>query len=256
MVGAISEPERVYRYLVAAAGLVTLAGGLTALLALGIEALTPEADVLREGGWWLSPLAAVLTLMAIGAPLWLSYWFGLQRAIATGDQRARAAPSRRVFIFGVFGVAGLAALTGLVFVLFRLLEATLEGELGQDTVFDVRWSIAIVLSAGAISAYYWLVLREDRHAIAAVSPAPTEPRTERKQVVLLAGANGATIAAELERRGVQVRQWRRTDEAAPATPIEAAQVAALCERVAAVEGVRILVVVHSHADAEVLPYAP
>ena len=38
---AISEPERAYRYLVAAAGLVTLAGGLTALLVLAIEALTP-----------------------------------------------------------------------------------------------------------------------------------------------------------------------------------------------------------------------
>ena len=255
-IGGISEPERVYRYLVAAAGLVTLAGGLTALLVLGIEGLTPEADVLRESGWWRSPLAAVLTLIAIGAPLWLYYWFGLQRAIATGDRHARAALSRRVFIFGVFGVAGLVALTDLVFVLFRLLEATLEGALRQDTVFDVRWSIAIVLSAGAVSAYYWLVLREDQRAIAALSPAPAEPRTGRTQVVLLAGANGATIAAELERRGVQVRQWRRTDEAAPAAPIEAAQVAALCERVATVEGEHILVVVHGDGDAEVLPYAP
>ena len=255
-IGGISEPERVYRYLVAATGLVTLAGGLTALLVLGIEGLTPEADVLRESGWWRSPLAAVLTLIAIGAPLWLYYWFGLQRAIATSDPHARAALSRRVFIFGVFGVAGLVALTDLVFVLLRLLEATLEGALRQDTVFGVRWSIAIVLSAGAISAYYWLVLREDQRAIAALSPAPAEPRTGRKQVVLLAGANGATIAAELERRGVQVRQWRRTDEAAPAAPIEAAQVAALCERVATVEGEHILIVVHGDGDTEVLPYAP
>jgi hypothetical protein len=252
-----SESERVYRYLVAAVGLATLAGGLVTLFAVTIDAAAPDvAGTLRSAGWWRNPLVLGVTLLAAGTPLWARYWFDAQRHVVAGVAGERSALSRRSFIFGVFGVAVLVALVNLTIVLFQLFEAALESGVSAQTVQDIRWSVALLLTAGAISVYYWLVLREDQRALAAEEPQPAAATpSPSKEVVLLVAGSGDSIAQELERRlGARVRIWRRLDGPEPGVLLSDAQIEGLEGRIAAAAGVRVAVIVGASGEVEVVPY--
>ena len=251
-----TESERVYRYLVAAVGLATLAAGLVTLFAVTIDAAAPDAArTLRSAGWWRNPLVLGLTLLAAGTPLWARYWFDAQRHVTAGAAGERSALSRRSFIFGVFGVAVLVALVNLTIVLFQLFEAALEGGVSAQTVRDVRWSVALLLTAGAISVYYWLVLREDQRGLAAEEPQPAAVALPPKDVVLLVAGSGDELARELERRlGARVRIWRRLDGPQPGAALSDAQIDGLEGRIAAAAGNRVAVIVGASGDVEVVPY--
>jgi hypothetical protein len=249
-----SEPERVYCYLISAAGLATLAAGLVTVFVLAVEALTPDADVVREGGWWREWLAAALTFLLIGAPLWLWYWSDVQRHVRRTPAAERLAPSRRVFIFAVAGVSVLAATINLVMVLFRILQGLLEGQVTQNDIYDARWSIAFVLTTGAIGIYYWLVLREDRSSIALLEPAAAE--AQRKLVFLVAPDGAAAdLAPRLERLGDRVTRWQRLDLTEGGAPLSDDAVAALHERIAALEAERVMVLMNEDGGVDVVPYA-
>ena len=248
--------ERFYRYLVAAAGLATLAAGLVVLFAVTIDAAAPDAaGTLRSAGWWRNPLVLGVTLLAAGTPLWARYWFDAQRHVAAGAAGERSALARRSFVFGVFGVAVLAALVNLTIVLFRLFEAALEDGVSAQTVQDVRWSVALLLTVGAISVYYWLVLREDQRALAAEEPQPAAVAPPPKEVVLLVAGSGEALARELERRlGARVRIWRRLDGPEPGAALSDAQIEELEGRIADAAGNRVAVIVGATGDVEVVPY--
>ena len=250
-----TESERVYRYLVAAVGLATLAAGLVALFAVTIDALAPDtAGTLRSAGWWRNALVLGVTLLAAGTPLWARYWFEAQRHVAAGAARERSALSRRSFIFGVFGVAVLVALVNLTIVLFQLFEAALESGVSAQTVQGVRWSVALLLTAGANSVYHWLVLREDQRALAAEEPQPAAVAPP-KEVVLLVAGSGEALARELERRlGARVRVWRRLDGPEPGAVLSEAQIETLEGRIAAAAGDRVAVIVGATGDVEIVPY--
>ncbi len=247
--------ERVYRYLVTAGGMVMLSAGLVTLLALAMDVLTPEEIALvRDSDRWRNPLVLGVTLIAVGAPLWARYWIGVQRAASAGGPEERRAQARRVFLFAIFGVAAVVALINLVIVLFQLFDATLEGDLGGSTLRDMRWSIALLLSAGAVAAYHWLVLREDRAIVGPDEPAA--PAARPKSVMLLAGGPTDAIASALEAEGtIRVRTGRRLD-APDAATLAASEIVALRERIEASEADQLIVIVALDGGVEVVPYAP
>jgi len=247
-----TEPERLYRYLVAAAGLLTLAAGLTTLFALVIEIVTPSGEAFRDGEWWRNDLVAVITLLAVGGPLWARYWFGAQARIATDGAAEVTSPSRRFFLFGVFGVAILVTLVNLVILLFEFFDAILAEGLGAEVVRDARWSIAMLLTAGATSVYYWLVLREHQEA----TPEAPTARTALREVVLIGVVPEIeSLRSALERSGVRVRVWRRADlePTGSTTTLEAQEVEALVTRLLAGSHGRVAVILRG-ADAEVIPF--
>jgi hypothetical protein len=249
-----SEPERVYCYLISAAGLATLATGLVTVFVLAVEALTPDADVVRESGWWREWLAAALTFLLMGAPLWLWYWSDVQRHVRRAPATERPAPSRRVFIFAVAGVSVLTATINLVMVLFQILQGLLEGQLTQNEIYDARWNIAFVLTTGAIGVYYWLVLREDRSSIALLGPAVAP--TRRKLVFLVAPARvSSDLAPRLERFGDRVTRWQRLDLEAGGTPFSDDEVAALHDRIDSFDAERVMVLVNEDGTVDVVPFA-
>ena len=253
-IGERSEPERVYRYLMSAAGLVTLGAGLLVVFVLAVETLTPEADVVRESGWWRDWLAAALTFLLIGAPLWLWYWSDVQRQVRRAPAIGRLATSRRVYLFAVAGVSVLAAAVNLVIVLFRVLEGLLKSQLSQNDIYDVRWSVALLLTTGAIGVYYWLVLREDRSSIALLEP--TAAPSQRKLVFLVAtNGVGADLAPRLERLGDRVARWRRLDLADAGARLSDEAVSALHEEIAAFEAERVIVLVNEGGEVDLVPYA-
>ena len=253
------DVERSYEYLVAAAGLLTLAGGLTWVFAVAVDGLLP-VEFVRDSNWWRGDLAMMLTLLAVGAPLWARYWFATQRVAEAetpegADERDSLA--RRVFIFVIFGVAVLVVLVNLAILLFQVFDAVLEGTFSAETIRDVRWSLALLFTAGATSGYYWLVLRDDQARDAPVpsagpGAATPAPMVLREAVVIAPAATGSAIADALRERGVRVRRYDRTDIAG----VPAQDLSALLERIALVEAASAVLLVEASGEARILPAVP
>ena len=207
---AQGEPERVYRYTVAAAGLLTAAIGLATVIALACEALAGDAGTLvRQSGWWRNPLIRTFTLLVIGLPLWAWYWSRVQQ-IAVSMTAARTSLSRRAFLFTIVGVSLVALLVSLVVLLFQVLQPILDGDASLAIVNDARWSIAVAITSSVVAVYYMLVLREDQDALRDL-PAVEAART--RNVVLLAPGGAGRVAEALRGvDGVRLRAWQRTDD--------------------------------------------
>lgn len=246
---ARSAPERIYRYLLSAAGLFTAALGLAMLIALAADTLSgPQDDLLQAPGWWRNPLLRGVTLLLVGLPLWARYWRDTQRALAEGAEE-RTAPSRRTYVFGTVGIAIFALLVSLTVVLYQVFQAVLAAELSLRLLRDMDWGLGVAITAAVIATYHFLVLREDQAA------APAEaPRVRRaRHVVLLMPGDVDDLAGELGRiPGVQVRAWRRTDGDGIALSEE--RRAALRLAIEGTEADRLLAIV-SGGDFNLVPYA-
>jgi hypothetical protein len=245
--------RRAYRYISAAVGLGTLAVGLATLFGLVIGLLVPGArGDLTAGRWWAQPIAVVLTLIAVGAPLWWRYWSVQQTAALSGVPGEREALSRRIFIVVVFGIAVLATLGSLSAFLVMLLQPLFEGRFTANVLDGGKWMLGIVLTAGTISIYYWQVLKEDRAALAAQEPtaAGTPLRVDVTALAPLAAA--AAVNAIASRLGVRVRLWQREDiEAAP--ELDEGQIEAAAEQVRSLGAARVLLMVDA-GGVRVVPF--
>ena len=242
---ARTEPERVYRYLIAAAGLVTLGTGLAIVIAMAVDAVTPATGVFRQGEWWRDELAMAITALVVGVPLWARAWFAAQAIVATGGVEEVSAPSRRVFIFGVFGVAILVAIVNLIILLFEFFDAVLGEGISTTLIRDVRWAIAMLVTAGAIAAYHWLVLREQQGAGRDDGPTAPAGGALREVVLIGGGASATALRDALAGSDVRVRVWRRIDLDATdldATPVTDTDAEVLRERLLASDHPRVAVI--------------
>jgi len=197
----LSEPERIYRYLAAAAGLVTLVAGLAALLTLPLEMLASAGDGGGDGELISADRAAlVLSLIGVGGATWLRYWFGLRRAVAAHAVAEREAISRRVYVSGVFGVAGALMLTTMAIVLFLVFDAALDRDLTRDIFREIRWPFGFLVSSTIAAVYHWTVVVADRRALPAVLPAapPTERPAGPASILLVGASDRPQLASSLE----------------------------------------------------------
>ncbi|MBI4281868.1 MAG: hypothetical protein HY672_00045 [Chloroflexi bacterium] len=250
--------RRVYSYLVSAVGLVTLSAGLVFLFAVAIGVLSPaEGDRIAGGDWWRNPLALAITLLAVGTPLWGLYWRDVQRVAVQGGAEERSALSRRVFIYLIFGISVLMVLINLSIVLFRLFDAAFGGGDSSNVLWDTRWSVGILLAAGAVSVYYWMVLKEDREATAglerAVEPGAPEARL-RKSVTVLVAEEDMPLVRRLEARlGYDVQVWRRTEGRSLAPALSDDRLAETAQQVLDADSQHIFLLVDA-AGIHVVPY--
>jgi hypothetical protein len=237
-----SEPERLYRYLVIAAGLVTAASGLATLLALTAEGLGGSAgSLVRDAGWWRNPLLRGLTMLAVGVPLWAGYWLRMQRTVARGGSADRSSVSRRAFVFAATGVSLLALLGSLTVLLYQVLQPLLDGTLSLAILRDARWSLAVALTAGGVAGYSLLVLREDQAALR--TQAPPVPMRVREIFVIAAASTDGVLHELAQIEGTRVHVLRRLDVAADEPALTVAQLAALRVEVQASEASRFALVV-------------
>ena len=246
--------RQVYRYLLAALGLGTLSAGLVILFGVVLGVIVPQSgqDLLRVD-WWRNPLASAVTMLLVGVPLWGFYWSGVQRDAESGLVE-RSSLSRRIFIYLVLGVAVIAALGNLSALLFMFLRDLLEGQLSTQLVQDAKWSIGALLTAGAVSVYYWLVLREDRRAM----PAPEAPTAGalpvRKAVIALATEAARPLVRRLEAQlGIPVRLWQRLDPDAEVPTLTDEELRVTQERIAEAPGDRVLLTIDA-SGVRVVPY--
>jgi hypothetical protein len=245
--------RRVYFYLVSAVGLVTLGVGLVMLLAVFFGLIGPAAGPSLRGDLWRNPFVLSLTLLLVGAPIWFIFWRSIQRQVVTDEATERGALSRRVFIYAVFGASILLTLVNLSIVLFNVFDAMLGGRSTTALLWDSRWSLAIVITAGLVSAYYWSVLQEDRRALAAVErPSTTEAR---KEVILLSVEGDGALVRRIESLlGHSVILWRRVDGSVePPATIDDEELARVVQRIGAADSDRV-VVLEEAGRLLVIPY--
>lgn len=151
--------RRLYFYLVAAIGLVLLWIGLVDLLRLLL-------DSLFEGGWALDEFRANqaangLSLLAVGAPVWVIHWRKVQGA-AEGEgvtaQAERRSGPRRAYLYGVALVGALLILFDLGSVIYRLILGLLGEWSGGAPIFD---ALARSGMGGVFWALHLLAIRTD-----------------------------------------------------------------------------------------------
>jgi hypothetical protein len=236
--------HRAYRYLSAAVGLGTLAAGLILMIGVAIGLTVPEARSSIAGErWWSNQLAAAITLLLVGAPLWARQWTVEQTAAISDPGIERQALARRAYIFGVLGVAILSTIAALSTVLFQILQTALDGNLSSDVFDDTKWAIATLIAAGAISGYHWLVLREDREAIEVVREDAPAAAPVTKEITAAASASASSlIDAIATLLGTSVTHWERTD-GAPAPQLSERQIENVAERVRETASERVLLVI-------------
>ena len=144
----------------------------------------------------------------------------------------------------------LGSLSALLFTLF---QDVLEGTLSLDVLRGGKWSMGMLLMAGAISYYYRLVMQEDR-ALAPPPEAQVSERPARKTVVALISEAGLPFVRALETRlGYPVRRGVRADSGAGAPQVTDEALAEAERRIAEAEGDRVLLTVDA-SGVEALAY--
>ena len=179
--------QRVYLYLMSFLGLGTLAAGLSILLGILLDSGT---SLTVTSGWWRNQLAVSLSLLLVGAPLWLYYWNSILKRVQTGGINEWRALSRRIFLYVIIGVSIVFLAADLVNIIYQLLRGILQGNFGTNFLHDSKWSLQTLIVAALLLWYHWRLLRIDQRLGA-------EAVVARKNVTLLADDRTAELAARL-----------------------------------------------------------
>jgi hypothetical protein len=190
------EVDRVYDYLLSAAGLFVAASGLATLIAVALIGASGVGSTATGQG---DAVATALTLLVIGVPLWWHYWSTIQRYRQTEAPEELRSITRRIYIVGLFGIAAVVAVVSLIVIVFIAVEDVLDGTFGANTLDSSAVAIALLVTAGAVAWYHLAVFREDR----AVTP---DLPSYAVQEVLLISATAPGIADSIrDRIGADVR---------------------------------------------------
>ncbi len=209
--------RRLYYYAVAATGLVILWLGAVDLVQVLLDWLFTAGGRTPGDTFWIDPLANGLSMVAVGAPVWLLHWRTVQ-AIARRPDAAGAAERRslmrRIYLFGVALVGALLILFYLAQVVYRLLLALLgdpnaallsaatANNLARSLIAAALWSLHVLAirhdsrMAEAEEAQEARIAEEERLVAAAPilsSDKPEMPRT-REEIMLRIEALEAELA--------------------------------------------------------------
>ncbi len=141
-------PERIYGYLLAAAGLGAAVVGATTTLA-GSLATDDRVNTIIAG----------VAMVAVGGPIWVWSWAAIDRRARTGDRLEAATVLHRFYLIAVIGVGVVATVVAMLVALTVVLEDVLDGAIGRASVDDARVPIATVVVVGSVTAYHLVVAR-------------------------------------------------------------------------------------------------
>lgn len=237
--------RRVYSYLVAAVGLAVLAGGAADLVRLLVDFwLGGQATIALTRSGWADQISLFVTLILVGAPVWVSEWLRIQRlAFAPAGEGERQSLIRRIMLLLVLFstvIALLASAAVLVYQLLRNVGTALSGGASSD----LSWALGVSITAGALLAYHLRVLIDDQRARPAPPAAtPAVATGAATLLIFIQGDTAALTAAVAAAQGAlpagsvvetfagdtvtaaELRQWleaRPAPRSAPAMPDKAA----------------------------------
>lgn len=234
-----TEIDRVYDYVLSGAGLLVAAGGLVTLIAVVLDAVGGR-EIASSG--FGNAIAAAITLLVIGVPLWWRYWSTICRHRETDPQAELPSATRRIYLFLLFGVTGIVAVINLIVLVFILFEDILDGTFGSTTISRAAVPIGLLLAAGALAWYHFAVFSEDRAA------APEEERPALREVILVGPDEERLAEAINAHTGATVRLLR-----VDAGPTAAGTIDALLEALRIEGHQRVVVVAGQENGYEVMP---
>ena len=185
--------RRVYGYLVAFVGAVTLASGLVGTLATVLDLVIRPGDV-RPENWWAERLSLFGTLIVVGLPVWLAFWSRLQREVV--DAEARRSLARRIYLFLTFGLSVLTLLGSGAFTLYQVLRVVLGERWTGVQTSDLINAASAAAVAGLFLAYHLRAFHAD--AAESTLAAPVAAPSVSVPVLIVRAADPASLDA-LER---------------------------------------------------------
>ena len=154
--------KRLYNYILSFIGLVVAFVGVATLFSFIINMLTGSGIVLSDT--FRSNLAASISSLIVGLPLWLAKWRPMQaEAMAPGEMgdHARRSVLRKTYLYlTLFAsvIGGMATAVGLVYQLIRIV---LAGGTGSIVVNDLLNLVQLLFLFGVVLVYHLSVLRAD-----------------------------------------------------------------------------------------------
>lgn len=235
------DARRAYVYLMSGIGLAALAIGIVLLVGTTLELIGDSLSQVIGGktGLRRETLATSITLLAIGGPLWGSYWRSAQRLVGEGTSAEAYALPRRIFVFAALGIGVLSLLGSVSTALFMFLNDLLAGRISAGTFDDLIVPISIIVSAIIFVPYYWSVYKQDRQGEPDAEQAPVV----RKEVTVLVAAGGEDLVSRLQAAlGYRVSGAQWADADAGAASLSDEECRQLASRVADAPGSRVMVI--------------
>jgi hypothetical protein len=238
-----SGPVRAYGYVVAGVGLVTWSAGVTVAIMSALQTATPGGLASADPRGRNAFVVAV-SLLLVGLPVWWTYWHPAQgQAHREDDPAELRSPARRAYLLLMTGLGGLTSVTSVSVLLFVVFRDLLEGTIGPAVIHELRAAIGLVLTAGAVAGYHWIVYRADRLMQPLVRPAG--PRH-----VLLVSSDGRQLASAVaEGTGAKVQSIHRLDVAPGDIEVQRVNAAILAST-----HERVLVTIADDGRVDVIPY--
>jgi len=196
--------QRLYEYLMAGIALAAAATGVFVLVAAALEAVT-EPGTAGGGGRVVNTLIVATTVLLVGLPVWAVFWRRAQRARVADPLAECGSTVRRTYLALLVGVGALAAVAAAITGAYLLFEDAVTATVGSSTVRSMRYSIGIVLAAGAVAAGNAVELRRDRRLLPAGHP------TGARQVVLVGPYEPELARTVARATGARVQLWCTAD---------------------------------------------
>ncbi len=165
--------RRLYTNLASLISLATWAVGAAWLLWTLLEQV--EAPIIgAKAQDWKDPLSISLTLLVVGAGVWVAHW---RHAPWAADRQSL---SRKLYVWAALLGSVLAMLGGGVGIVNAVLQQVFKPQprLNDPANLDFGHYLAVIVVAAGVAAYHWVVLRADtaarppRPAPAIAKPAP------------------------------------------------------------------------------------
>lgn len=145
--------RRWYTFGFAAAGLIMTAIGTATLLSWILAQFGGETAV----GSTAKLLAAELTRLCVGIPLWLLFWRQAQQRFGRGDQDEQHSTVRKIYLYAFIFVTALTAVTATT----GIFAGILRYFLGLPAQGDIRETIAIIVVTAVLWYYHARILHQD-----------------------------------------------------------------------------------------------
>jgi hypothetical protein len=157
-----SGMERLYWYVIAAVGLLSLVIGLAGEVNVLVRSIQQGFDTTQR-----EQLAGFTALWLAGLPVWLMGWIPAQRrAIRKDDVGADARRSilRKIYLYFYWLSSVLAVLFNAIVIVYQMLTlllGVLAGDNLLDTITSLGQSIGFVVIGAVLWVYHFFVLRGD-----------------------------------------------------------------------------------------------
>lgn len=192
-----ANKKRFYDYLLATLGLGVAFIGLSLLLSFIVDLLVSY----EVWGETLRPrLAAALSTLAIGLPVWLATWRPMQAEAledSPSGEEARRAPLRRAYLYLALFAGVIGGMVSAIWLAYTLLVALLSRQAGADFLSNALNATQLLALFAVLLVYHLRCLQRDGAQMAKT----LEARQHTFPIAILDGGN--VILTEQVRAALQ-----------------------------------------------------